>query len=69
MSKRQTLSKTVRQHARATRELWGWKNCQKLEKSVIEPLCSFNKLTGSNGYLSENDRLEYHKLMTTEVKS
>ena len=44
------------------------KNRQKPGKLVIEPLCSFNKLTGSDGYLYEHDRLEYHKSMTIEVR-
>ena len=37
-------------------------------KLVIEPLCSFEKLMGSDGYLYEHDRLEYHKSMTIEVR-
>ena len=41
-------------------ELWGWKNCRKPGKLVIKPLCSLNKLAGTDGYLNENDRLEYH---------
>ena len=41
------------------------KNCQ---KPVIEPFCSINKLTGSDGYLYEHDRLEHLKSMTIEVR-
>ena len=41
-------------------ELWGWKNHQKPGTLVIELLCFFNKLTGSDGYLYEHDRLEYY---------
>ena len=32
---------------------------QNSRKLVTEPLCSFNKLTGFDGYLYEHDRLEY----------
>ena len=42
------------------------KNRQKSKKLIIEPLCYFNKLTGSNGYLYEYDILEYHTSMTTK---
>ena len=34
-------------------ELWGWENCQNPGKLVIEFLCSFKKLTGSDGHLYE----------------
>ena len=45
------------------------KNRQKPGKLVvIEPFCSFNKLTGSYGYVYEQDRLEYQKSMTIEVR-
>ena len=44
------------------------KNRKKLKKLVIEPLCSFNKLTCSDGYLYELDRLEYHKSINIEVR-
>ena len=44
------------------------KNRQKPDKPVIEPLCPFNKLTGSDGYLYEHDRLECHKSMANEVR-
>ena len=44
------------------------KNCQKPGKLVIEPLCFFNNLMGSDGYLYEHDRLEYYKSMTIEVR-
>ena len=44
------------------------KNCQKPGKLVSEPFCSFNKLTGSDEYLYEHDRLECHKSMTIEVR-
>ena len=43
------------------------KNCRKPGKLVTEPLCAFNKLTGSNGYLFEHDKVEYHKSMIIEV--
>ena len=49
-------------------ELWVGKNCRIPGKLVIEPLCSFNKLTGSDGSLYEHDRWEYHKSMTIEVR-
>ena len=44
------------------------KNRRKPGKLVIEPICSFNKLTGSDEYLCEHDRLEYHKSMTIEIR-
>ena len=44
------------------------KNRQKPGKLIIEPHFSFNELTGSDGYLYEHDRLEYHKSMTIEVR-
>ena len=44
------------------------KNCQKLGKLVVKPLCSLNKLTGSDGYLYKYDKLEYHKSMAIEVR-
>ena len=45
------------------------KNRLKAGKLVIKPLCSFNKLTGSDGYLyDEHNRLEYHNSMTIEVR-
>ena len=44
------------------------KNRQKPRKLVIEPLCTFNKLTGSDGYLYEHDRLEYHKSIIIKVR-
>ena len=43
------------------------KNREKPGNLVIEPLCSFNKLTGSDGYLYEHDKLKYHKSMTIIV--
>ena len=43
------------------------KNCQKPGKLVIEFHCYLNKLTDSDGYLYEHDRLEYHKSLTIEV--
>ena len=44
------------------------KNRQKPGKLVIKLLCSFNKLTGSNGFLYEHDRFEYHKSMTMTIE-
>ena len=44
------------------------KNRQKHGKLVVESLYSFNRLTGSDGYLYEHDRLEYHKSMTIELR-
>ena len=50
-------------------ELLGWKKLSKIwEALVIEPLCSFNKLTGSDESLYEHDRLEYHKSINIEVR-
>ena len=37
------------------------KKRQKPGKLVIEALCSFDKLTGSDACLYEHHRLEYHK--------
>ena len=44
------------------------KNCQKPGKLVIEFFCSLIKLTGSDEYLYEHDRLECHKSMAIEIR-
>lgn len=37
------------------------KNRQKPGRLVVQPLCTFNRLTGTDGYLNSHDKLAYHK--------